>query len=525
MSSSESAKVRFTVRAADPATEIFLINDDFALVDRGLSPRTFEQTPGAYKVKARLGSAIWEKAVLVRNGMPEVEVPHIEFASPSPIEGTALRHEHHVAALYGAATRPADVTYLGGGSAIVVMARDWTEKVNAGKKTSFADPSRGLVISTFDGTPVANIEQSSVKDLGWEPVTTCHVALPPGAYKLALVSPDLPPIEQTLIASPGWVTHVHLLMEAAGDDSTRHVDLAAGTISLRRPPPWNVEDLRFEDLARQALLEGRFSLADFLKSRLAAPPSPMFALYAAHLLIRQAQQAHYAHKEDEKIAEIDNKEPVAQAVDYLRAQLGDHPDVEAIAIGAGRGRADYRFAVPPMLRASWLLLLRESSQQAELIGKDSYVLRIAERIWGDGAWLLWSAQDPKEAAGRSEVWRDRAAELIAQWDVPDPSRTLETIGVSSIQSSAAASGASWVDSVKTYCNDAYRAVKSTLTRPASMPFPDLEKAAQKTAARTKVNSSKARRILSDPEFRKTLVRQTGIPINNITDWLDQLDKK
>jgi hypothetical protein len=456
--------------------------------------------------------------------MPDVEVPHIEFASPSPIEGTAWRHEHHVAALYGAASRPADVTYQGGGSAIVVMARDWTEKVNAGKKTSFADPSRGLVISTFDGKPVADIEQSSVKDLGWEPVATCHIALPPGAYKLALVSPDLPRIEQTLIASPGWVTHVHLMMEAAGDDSTRRVDMATGAISLRRPLPWNVEDLQLEDLARQALLEGRFTLADFLKSRLAAPPSPMFALYTAHLLIRQAQQAHYAHKEDQTVVEIDCKEPVAQAVDYLRAQLGDHPDAEAIAIGAGRGRADYRFTVPPMLRASWLLLLRESSQQ-ELIEKDSYVLRIAERIWGDGAWLLWSAQGPEETAARSEIWRDRAAELIAQWDAPDPSRTLETIGVSSVQPAAVAAAGSWVDSVKTYCTDAYKSVKSTLTRPASMPFPDLDKAARKTTKRTKVNASKARKILSDPEFRKTLVRQTGIPINNITDWLDQLDKK
>src|SRR5215208_5748131 len=107
MSPSEPANVTFTVRVTDPAAELFLINDDYTLVRRTVGTRTFEQPPGAYKIKARLGSAIWEKAIFVRNGMPEVEVPHIEFASPSPIEGTAWRHEHHVAALYGAATRPA----------------------------------------------------------------------------------------------------------------------------------------------------------------------------------------------------------------------------------------------------------------------------------------------------------------------------------------------------------------------------------------------------------------------------------
>ena len=96
--------------------------------------------------------------------------------------------------------------------------------------------------------------------------------------------------------------------------------------------------------------------------------------------------------------------------------------------------------------------------------------------------------------------------------------------ISSIQSGQTAAP-SWLGTVKTFCNDAYKTVKSKLTRPASMPFPDLEKVARKAAVHTKINSSRAHEMLSDPERRKALVRQIGVPINRINDWLDKLDQK
>lgn len=523
MSPSE-ANVKFTVRVTDPAAEVFLINEDYVLLKRGVGTQTFEAAPGAYKVKARRGEAIWEKPVLVRSGMRDVEVPHIEFAAPSPIEGTAWTHEHHVAALYSAASRPPDVTYSSGGSAIVVMARDWTEKQNTSQKTSpSGDPSRGLTLRTFDHELVADIEEKSVKDLGWEPVATCHISLPPGAYKLVLEMPGQPRVEQTLVASPGWTTHLHLLLSHEGEESMRRVDLGTSAISLRKAPPWNVEDLQLEEIARQALLDERSALSDFFKTVVATTELPMLALYGAHLLIREAQRAHYAHKDDEKVAEIDNRPLVAAAVDHLRALLGDHPDVEAIAIGAGKARPDYHFVYPPMLRASWLLLLRESSQQQELIPPGSYALGIAERMWGDGAWLTWTEEGTQES-DRSAVWTAQAADLIKQWDVPEPSPALESLEISSIQTGEAAAP-SWLDSVKSYCNDTYKSVKSKLARPANMPFPDLEKAAQKSVERAQISVARAREILSDPERRKTLVRQIGVPINSINAWLDKLDGK
>jgi len=44
-----------------------------------------------------------------------------------------------------------------------------------------------------------------------------------------------------------------------------------------------------------------------------------------------------------------------------------------------------------MLKTSWTLILAESTNDPTIVPQGSYSERIADRIWGSGAWLVWRA--------------------------------------------------------------------------------------------------------------------------------------
>src|SRR4051812_2887307 len=65
MSVSPSSEVHLSVTAGSPLAEVFLIDDQFALVARSLGDLDCEASPGVYKVKATLGDATVEQLVLL----------------------------------------------------------------------------------------------------------------------------------------------------------------------------------------------------------------------------------------------------------------------------------------------------------------------------------------------------------------------------------------------------------------------------------------------------------------------------
>ncbi|HYC93411.1 MAG TPA: hypothetical protein VEO54_29665 [Thermoanaerobaculia bacterium] len=83
-----SFEVRLEVTAADAATELYVIDGDFNLVDRGIGSKVFQVTPGIYKIKARSGIQQEERLVIVR-GDEKVEFAPLPFASAVPLENTA----------------------------------------------------------------------------------------------------------------------------------------------------------------------------------------------------------------------------------------------------------------------------------------------------------------------------------------------------------------------------------------------------------------------------------------------------
>ncbi|HUR79154.1 MAG TPA: hypothetical protein VM733_00205 [Thermoanaerobaculia bacterium] len=484
-----TSRIAFHVTAADADAELFLVDCDFALVadeqgDRGIGDRTWLVEPGPYKVKARRGTAIREQVVLVRPGAETFAVPHIAFASPIPIPGTAWTHEHHMELARSTwAPRPGNLW---------ITAREWTEAERSQKPIAEIDPSRGLSVLTLDGTAMP---MEWRKTLGWEPIAIGMADVPPGPYRLHLDAPDRKPVEMMLTISPECSTQVYLLTETPLPPDKRRVDLINGAITIRLPGPRSDEAWQLEEIARQALIDDRTKFSAFLKPEiLKDTATPMLSLFGAHLLVNEARKQNERRKTDPSLPEIDHRDTVARVVERLRSQLGrDHPDVEALALGAGVGNPDYRFTVPPMLRGGWQRVLSESSRREDLCMRDSFAQKIWGQLWGDGPWLLWT----EDALHSEEAWTERATLLLAQF--------LQTLPPEEEMTPT------FMDSFRNY-----------FIKPDLPGFPDVAALRVNTpAAIPQIDKERARKILEDPEKRKALVKELGLPMNTIRDWLEK----
>ena len=155
---SESALVTFEVTAADSGTEIFLIDGDFRLVKKGIGHEIFSVAPGIYKIKARSGSAAIEKMDIVRAGMPAVVFGPLMLNTAMPLRQSVKTHEFHIAAAQHAAAAPDLV--IGSGSAIVIVARQWTASQPTGVSASLPrNPAHGLALRNVSGVVIADMVQ------------------------------------------------------------------------------------------------------------------------------------------------------------------------------------------------------------------------------------------------------------------------------------------------------------------------------------------------------------------------------
>src|SRR5262249_43973089 len=147
----------------------------------------------------------------------------------------------------------------------------------------------------------------------------------------------------------------------------------------------NNPDLRLSDLARLGLVRERQVLSDeliyavlFGKFR-----NPMLGLFGAHLLLLKTESA-------EEKKDLAGHLPVI--IGNLRGLFGPrHPDVGALALALGDPPAVTAFAVPPLLRRSWSMIVNATVARPDLVPAGSLSARVADRLLAYEPWLLWSA--------------------------------------------------------------------------------------------------------------------------------------
>jgi hypothetical protein len=527
---SERVPVTFEVVAADSGTELFLIDGNFKLVKKGIGRETFSVSPGIYKLKARSGKTATERMIVVRTGMTPIKLDPVMLTSAMPLRYSAKTHEFHMTAASQAGLAPNLI--MGSGSAIVIVARQWTAPNPTNASTELLpNPARGLALRDMNGAVIVDVEQQTSVNTTFDPCVTLYVVLNPGGYRLALTYKDGRRVEQTLVACDGWQTQVYLLLDNNANKDEARVDLVNGAITMRKPTEgFDPDDpkLRVEQIARGAYSDGRKILSDDIRSEIARPDaSPMLALLGAHLLIREAKEAKATKEDepDEDISAVDNRAAVRTIVQNLRAMIGAHPDVEAIAIGAGNPDPTFVFDTPPMYRASWRLLLKASAQQPDLIPAESFLARVAERVWGEGPWMLWVAPDIPEIVDRSALWQTKARELFSSIDItlrlsklaPSPTAFSAIFAAAPSPLAAAAPsplgiGAAFVPKLK-----------SLFARRSRTPFPDLQNLGGRAIREEAVDQRPVPITLNDDQ-RRALVKRLGIPMSSINAWLKEQQK-
>jgi hypothetical protein len=394
---------------ATPATEIFLIDHKFQLAERGVGSIRARVDPGIYKIKFRAGSSIKEvhRELSAGSGLVRIEGPSVEYFSSAPLATARTTHEYHEDAAR-MLSRQVHRT-LGEGSQVFVFARAWTN-AGAGRHVPPVpprhNPAEGLTLRALDGTLLVDLERETQRGRGGDPWAGANVAVAPGAYRLRVQTPRWGALEQIVIATQDWQTQIFFLQDDYGaeDHQEFRPDLADATILLA-PIGAGFDpgrgELRLAELARQALAHGRTVMtADELSTVLSQrQTSPMLGLYGAHSLVAAGSHARLR--------------PVVQS---LRETLGSHPDVEALRLALD-GRLTKRhppFTVPPMLSASWSIMVAQSAQWPDLIPSGSLAAQVATHVWAAGPWLIWQADDLETVSAPLSSSLDEALTTLAQ---------------------------------------------------------------------------------------------------------------
>ncbi|MFL5656104.1 MAG: caspase family protein, partial [Ktedonobacteraceae bacterium] len=396
-----TGKVHLVADAGDPTTEVFVIDSHFQRVTEGVTGGhgrlEVDLDPGIYKVKFVAGFLAQEEYVALQAGSGPVIVPAppLYFSASAPIKETRTTQDYHE----NKANQVSKQIHceIGIGSQLFVFVRDLA-------KQGCNDCATGLTLHDLAGNLLVDFTQVGERDVH-NPETDhwvgCTVQLDPGAYRLRVQTPIVDAcanaeiLEQIVVTSGGWQTQVFLLRRLFGsqdDCQTLRANLNEASM-LMVPVGTGFQPersgFREAELARQGLIRGRtvFEASELSRMAWRDHKNPMLGIYGAHQLLLS-----------EKL-EPPDLDLLRNVTSTLQNMIGTHPDVIALdaflddlstnvpVYQAPGYRTVYQ--APPMLRSSWNILVRASIAHPEIIRGGSLASYVADRIWGDGTWLVW----------------------------------------------------------------------------------------------------------------------------------------
>jgi len=427
-----SEPARLEINAGNPAVHIEVIDGHLNLAARAYGHLEAELTAGFYTVRYRAADAKEERSVALAPGskVSISDPPLLSFASPAPLASTWTSHEYHQ-------RHASDLTQgvpiaWGQGAEFFILIRDVDIVDRATEPSPSVREANSISLLRLEGTEQLDLSSHLVWQEGQDLASSagCLLSLDPGFYRLRIKIGGSQSVETVVHALPGRQARMFLLRRlwrAGRDDREVLVpdledaaQLTAGIASIFSPDramgfiadEEAGKDIGVAELARQALAEGRKGISKPDLDRLLRRKwsDPMLGLYGLHLLLRDENP-------DLELAGI--------VIGNLRDLFGmRHPDVEAVAMEVDHlsGRASFAepLPTPPLLRASWHMLVRASARNPALLPAGSLSGRIGARLWGVGAWLIWSVPDE---IGHRPIRGPLAPELGEQLrellDVPD----------------------------------------------------------------------------------------------------------
>lgn len=414
---SPSGELQLSVTAHSPLAEIFVIDDQFALVDRSIGDLDCRVSPGVYKVKAKLADATYERLILLDEDTSLDVSDELVMGSAVPIGPAAPAREPNLRPgrlpREQAARSITDID----GAQVLLMTRADTRSSEV--------PAAPAAISLHrpDGTTIATLDPVGDPDLGGQSRT---IDVDPGAYLVRRRGRTGDVIEQSVYAVSGWQTQLFAI-EAPGDDA----EIGSSRVSvLMAQHPFTPSDpeLPLVEAARTALADERKVASDALAGLLEETDNPMLRLFGAHLMLI-SRDARLTQREGASAGRLSERTVAAPVefdqdrfdliVDRLATVLGpEHPDI--VALRTQRSGQDLQalqpISAPPMLWRSWVLLITASNQAPELVPVSVWQRTV--HVLPLRPFFLWSPAD--QEAELTQSWaQDIADSLSAR--APEPS--------------------------------------------------------------------------------------------------------
>jgi len=376
MKSSSEPRVTLQINAADPATEIFVVDGQFHKIADGVSRLETKVEPGLYKVRFRAGSAQVDQLVEV-TPTPPVQYVYgdpVEFQSVIPMGETSTERSDHTEAARVMSTE--EPRRIGSGSGLFLFARDLADSPEP-------EPWYWMSVHHLDGSRVADLSDGEFGPDG--DCAGMHFEVDPGTYRLRVNTGRVGTYEMFVRTAEEWQTQVFTCLEdfPHRNGSVRRAALRDAAVLMARPEigyaPYS-EQVRMAELARQGLVTGRpvVKFRELNEMLWMKWRDPMVALYGAHILVRRGNVDH------------DLLETVIRNLERL---VGRHPDVDALRLrpGAPNAPQQLEFPSPPMLRQSWDLISTASLRRNRLVPPGSATDLIADNLAEGGPWLLHRA--------------------------------------------------------------------------------------------------------------------------------------
>lgn len=383
---------------ADAVVSIAIMKGDLTVLKESVGRLEVELTPGLYKARFASPTAIRDTIFEVSGNEAVVHVPvpaDLTVASPAPLSAGTTSGDHE-----SLASRLSDEpgVHLGQGASLFIFVRQLPHT-----PAPAGHPAAGVTLRTSSGQELFDLSNLSLHN----GCTGVNLSVTPGTYLLRVERQNgAAPIEQSVVACAGWQTQIFLpLGPLTCEDKTPRPQLEHAAVFMaeegqgfqpaKRASAWT-------EMARTWLARGepvvplndvRRALGDARETRRQGLDpqtlhkmmreklsNPMLGIYAAHLMII------HPHPDEGLMRELS---------DTLKELIGDHPDVLAIDLwlsGKGKPRP---YDSPPMLRTSWDILVNRTREHGQLAPSGSYTTRIAGRLWGAGAWLIWCAPPPQ----------------------------------------------------------------------------------------------------------------------------------
>ncbi|MFI5455836.1 MAG: hypothetical protein ACHRXM_10335 [Isosphaerales bacterium] len=299
-------RLSLDVTTSDGATEIFVLDGQFRVVERGLGTLHADLEPGIYKVKVRTGYATEEKLVSLHDRPRAIRFDKLPFHSPAPLAATTatgdaqMTHaEQESARFHENSDRP------GKGSSLFVFVRECATPVRTDATSpETSDPSRtgttpdnpatGLTLWDLDGNLVSDLAPNAAKDPGPSTWAACHVELDPKPYLLRLDLPSGETVEQMVVTLKDWQSQIFLTLRSFSKASLRRADLATAShlfapFAPAAPTAFDSDGpgFRLTELARLGLMNRRqvlspSAIGEMLDGKF---DNPMLGIYAAHTLL------------------------------------------------------------------------------------------------------------------------------------------------------------------------------------------------------------------------------------------------